>query len=145
MEFTQMKFTTAWLVAREAERRTKKATQRLDARPATELKPRRGESELERRFAALWAEAGGPVLQREFRFHPARKWRADFAHEPSRTLIEIEGGAWGGRHTHGTGFLADAEKYFEAYLLGWKVVRLTKPLIEKHTVAAIVQRCSIAM
>jgi hypothetical protein len=29
-----MKFTTAWLVAREAERRTKKATQRLDARPA---------------------------------------------------------------------------------------------------------------
>lgn len=72
---------------------------------------------------------GGPSLEVEYRFHPVRKWRADYAHHESLTLIEIEGGAWGGRHARGGGFLKDAEKYWEATKLGWKVVRWTAPLI----------------
>jgi hypothetical protein len=48
-------------------------------------------SRLESRFELLWRALGGPVLAKEFRFHPVRKWRADFAHLPSHTLIEIEG------------------------------------------------------
>ena len=48
-------------------------------------------SRLESKFALLWRSLGGPELKREFRFHPERKWRADFAHPASRTLIEIEG------------------------------------------------------
>lgn len=72
---------------------------------------------------------GGPSLEVEYRFHPVRKWRADYAHHGSKTLIEIEGGAWGGRHARGGGFLKDAEKYWEATKLGWKVVRWTSPLI----------------
>jgi hypothetical protein len=44
------------------------------------------------RFETLWRALGGPELDRESRFHPTRRWRADFAHQPSRTLIEIEGG-----------------------------------------------------
>lgn len=64
-------------------------------------------------------------MEREFRFHPVRKWRADFAHLPSRTLIEIEGGIYvNGRHNRGAGFAADLEKYLEASLDGWRVVRL---------------------
>ena len=58
-------------------------------------------SRLESKFALYWRGLGGPELQREFVFHPERKWRADFAHVGSRTLIEIEGGiflAGGGRH-----------------------------------------------
>ena len=65
----------------------------------------------------------------EFRFHPTRKWRSDYVHHESRTLIEIEGGAWGGRHSRGSGFLKDADKYWEAAKLGWKVIRWTAPLI----------------
>jgi very-short-patch-repair endonuclease len=82
-------------------------------------------SRLERRFELLWRAAGGPALEAEFRFHPTRKWRADYAHLESRTLIELEGGVWvGGRHNRATGFVADAEKYLEATLAGWRVVRL---------------------
>lgn len=61
----------------------------------------------------------------EFRFHETRKWRADFAHIESRTLIEIEGGIYvNGRHNRAAGFNADLEKYLEAALLGWRVIRL---------------------
>ena len=82
-------------------------------------------SRLEKRFEMLWRAQGGPELEKEFRFHPVRKWRADFAHLPSRTLIEIEGGIYvNGRHNRGAGFAADLEKYLEASLAGWRVVRL---------------------
>jgi hypothetical protein len=47
-------------------------------------------SRLEERFLMLWKVAEGPPLQREFRFHEKRKWRADFAYLPGRVLIEIE-------------------------------------------------------
>ncbi len=82
-------------------------------------------SRLESRFNLIWLALGGPELEKEFRFHPVRKWRADFAHLPSRTLIEIEGGIYvHGRHNRGAGFAADLEKYLEAALAGWRVVRL---------------------
>lgn len=73
----------------------------------------------------------------EYRFHPVRKWRADYAHEPTRLLIEVEGGAWGGRHSRGGGFLKDAEKYLEATLRGWLVVRLTAPLINTENLLRV--------
>jgi very-short-patch-repair endonuclease len=73
----------------------------------------------------LWEAHGGPPLEKEHRFHPVRKWRADFAHLESRTLIEIEGGIYvNGRHNRGAGFAADLEKYLEAGLAGWRVARL---------------------
>ena len=80
-----------------------------------------------------------PELQREFVFHSERKWRADFAHIESRTLIEIEGGiflAGGGRHNRASGFAADTEKYLEAALAGWRVLRLT----DRQITAPIVER-----
>ncbi len=89
------------------------------------LRHRDHRSRLERRFEFLWLAVQGPALEREFRFHPTRKWRSDFAHIPSRTLIEIEGGIWiNGRHNRGAGFITDIEKYNEATLAGWRVFRL---------------------
>lgn len=60
----------------------------------------------------------------ELRFHPVRKWRADFAMPTARVLIEIDGGAFsGGRHTRGAGFVKDQEKHRAAVIAGWRVLR----------------------
>ena len=102
-------------------------------------------SRLEAKFALYWRGLSGPGLMREFVFHPERKWRADFAHVESRTLIEIEGGIHifgGGRHNRSAGFIADAEKYLEAFLAGWSVVRLTAPQITAPNIERIIRRVS---
>lgn len=66
----------------------------------------------------------------EYRFHPTRKWRFDFADKSRRIAIEVEGGTWaGGRHTRGAGFEGDCEKYNEATRLGWKVYRFTSAMV----------------
>lgn len=106
-------------------------------------KQTRGPSHLEEKFARLWADVGGPPLEREFKFHSQRRWRADFCHAPSRTLIEIEGGAFNGRHTKAKGFLADAEKYLAAYLAGYALIRLTAPQLTTENVTAIALRIAI--
>lgn len=62
----------------------------------------------------------------EYRFNPTRRWRFDWAWPDARIALEIEGGAWTqGRHTRGSGFLADMEKYNAAGLAGWRVFRVT--------------------
>lgn len=68
---------------------------------------------------------------REFKFDPERKWRFDFLIPPN-VGIEIEGGVWSqGRHTRGSGFIADCEKYNSAAMLGYKVLRYTSITIPK--------------
>lgn len=95
-------------------------------------------SSLERRFNLVWRSVKGPELLEEFRFHPVRRWRADFAHADSRTLIEVEGGRHiRGRHNSAAGFAADAEKYLEATLLGWRVMRLTDNQLNPETLGRI--------
>jgi len=85
--------------------------------------------------------ANGPELESEYRFHNKRKWRADFAHLPSRTLIEIEGGIWiQGRHNRAAGFIADLEKYLEAALDGWLVIRLADPQITHDAITRLIER-----
>ena len=100
-------------------------------------------SRLEAKFALYWSGLGGPELRREFVFHPERKWRADFAHLESRTILEIEGGLHvqgGGRHNRAAGFIADATKYCEAFLAGWNVVRLTEAQITAPLIERLIRR-----
>lgn len=108
-------------------------------------------SSLERKFLDVWAWLDGPDLERETMFdaeHSAtlkqaggRKWRADFVHRGTKTMIEIEGGAWtGGRHTRGTGFTEDATKYLRAWELGWSVLRLSEAQITERDVRRIIAK-----
>ena len=98
------------------------------------------ESPLERQFADLWQMIGGPELEREFRFEPMRRWRADFAHLASRTLIEIEGGLYQqGRHNRAHGYQADCEKYNWATMTGWGVIRLTSMMLTPDYVESIIK------
>lgn len=82
-------------------------------------------SALEDAFAAQ-LEAHGIAFVREHKFHPTRRWRFDFALPEHRVAVEVEGGTWnGGRHTRGSGYAKDCEKYAEALCLGWRVLRVT--------------------
>jgi|TARA_R110000824_G_scaffold75309_4_gene191222 very-short-patch-repair endonuclease len=67
-----------------------------------------------------------PSFDIEYRFHPVRRWRFDFAWVEQKVALEIEGGVWsGGRHTNPKGFINDCEKYNSAIVLGWHVLRCT--------------------
>lgn len=88
-------------------------------------------SDLERQFETLWRQLGGEPLKSEYRFHPKRKWRFDFADPFQKIAIELEGGVWtGGRHTRPEGFTKDCEKYNAAALLGWRVFRFTTKMLD---------------
>jgi len=75
------------------------------------------------------AYTGG--YEREYRFHPPRRWRFDFAWTLQQIAVEIEGGTWAkSRHTTGSGFEKDCEKYNQAALDGWLVLRFTSSHID---------------
>jgi len=86
-------------------------------------------SEPEEELAWQLTGAGIP-FRREVRFHPRRKYAADFAvgERPEVLLVEVEGQ---GRHQRRVGFEADAEKYAEALMLGFVVLRVTPRHIQK--------------
>ncbi len=78
------------------------------------------------RFEQLLRSVGLPSPVREHRFHPVRRWRFDYAWPEEKVALEVEGGVWtGGRHTRGSGYVADLEKYNAATVAGWRVVRVT--------------------
>lgn len=69
---------------------------------------------------------------REFQFHPVRKWRFDFAFPLQKVGIECEGGIWvNGAHNRGAHFTSDCEKYNTAALMGWRVLRFTADMVNR--------------
>lgn len=62
----------------------------------------------------------------EYRFHPKRRWRFDFAIPELMIGIEYEGlVSEKSGHTTFKGYTKDTEKYNEAQKLGWIVLRYT--------------------
>ena len=85
-------------------------------------------SGLEEGFLRLWRSVCGELQEpvREFRFHPTRKWRFDFAWPNVKLAVEIDGMArGGGRHQRYAGFTRDAEKGRAATELDWQVLHFT--------------------
>lgn len=74
----------------------------------------------------------------EYKFHPERKWKFDFAILDHKIAVEKEGGIFGhgpkckscglrkrGAHSSAKGILRDMEKYNAATMMGWKILRYT--------------------
>ena len=90
-----------------------------------------GSSALELQMLAQIRSANMPEPLTEYRFHPTRRWRFDFAYPDRMVAIEVEGGIWSrGRHTRGKGFEEDCRKYNEAACLGWRVIRVTGGMLD---------------
>ena len=91
----------------------------------------------------LWQTqaAGLPDPAREFRFHPTRRWRFDLAWPDGHVAVEVEGGVYvAGRHSRGVGFESDCEKYSEAMVLGWRVLRVTPRQIKSGQALGWIER-----
>lgn len=91
-------------------------------------------------FLGACLAAGLPAPVPEFRFHPGRCWRLDYAWPDHKLALEVEGGVWtGGRHTRGAGFLRDMEKYNALAVAGWRLLRCTPADVRGLKVLAVVK------
>lgn len=80
----------------------------------------------------IWRPYGIETPAKEFRFHPERRWRFDYAWPNWRVAVEIEGGIWNrGAHVRGAHFLSDCEKYNSAGKIGWRVFRFSPQQLKK--------------
>lgn len=77
----------------------------------------------------------------EMRFHPTRMWRFDLAWPSVRVAVECDGGIYsGGAHVRGGHVESDAEKVSEAACLGWRVLRVTRKMIDDGRAVRLVER-----
>ena len=84
---------------------------------------------------------GLPHPDREVRFHPVRRWRLDLAWPALKVAAEVEGGTWvSGRHSRGAGLSGDCEKYNEATLAGWRVLRFPADQRRDGRAIAVLER-----
>ncbi len=77
-----------------------------------------------------------PEPQLEYQFHANRRWRFDFCWKQQLVACEVEGGIWmqtdkgySKGHAHPARFESDCEKYNEAALYGWLIIRVTPEMI----------------
>lgn len=102
--------------------------------------PRR-QSDGERALETQLRMVGVPAASPEYRFDPSRLWRFDFAWPDLMVAAEVEGGTWtGGRHNRGTGFELDCDKYNEAAIRGWLVLRVTTEMVSDGRAVTLVGR-----
>lgn len=99
-------------------------------------------SELEFAFETQLKMMSYPIPEREYKFHPDRRFRFDFAWPDYKTALEVEGGVWmkRGRHTTGSGFTSDAVKYNLAAIDGWLVLRVTGQMVKNGEAIGFLER-----
>ena len=81
---------------------------------------------LKEQLLRSWLESENIDYKPEYVFCDGRRWRFDYALPEHKIAVEIEGGCFmfgGGGHNRGAAMRKDMEKYNEAAMLGWKVLR----------------------
>ncbi|WP_025139659.1 hypothetical protein [Achromobacter sp. DH1f] len=103
---------------------------------ATPSKPRPpgAPSQAEEKFAIDLRALRIAAPEREYRLHPTRAFRFDFAWPElpcgRRLAVEIEGGIHSrGRHVRPQGYKRDLEKYNSAISMGWTLLRFSPDMV----------------
>ena len=74
-------------------------------------------------FLAALHSAQIPIPIPEFKFHPIRRWRFDYAWPAAMVALEVQGGIWtGGRHSRGAAMVKEWEKLNMAAVMGWRLI-----------------------
>lgn len=94
------------------------AIEEVTTPPKRTGRPKSGPSELELMFAKQLTVLGIQPPQREFKFHPNRDWRLDYAWPDRRLAVEVQGMP----HRIRERFLSDVEKLAMAQIHGWRVL-----------------------
>lgn len=77
-------------------------------------------------FNAICRAWGLPEPVPEYRFHPVRRWRFDWAWPDRLVALEVNGGVFtAGRHSRGVGQTKDFEKWSHAAVAGWRLLHVT--------------------
>ena len=112
----------------------------------------RGGKSKSEELLALQLRAAAPHLsvQRQYRFHPVRKWRSDFWiwdpvwPERGPLLVEVEGvrheGRKAGGHRSVEGMERDAEKYAEAVIMGFALMRVVPKMVRDGRALQYIER-----
>jgi hypothetical protein len=88
----------------------------------------------------LFQRVGIPGPITEFKFHPTRLWRFDYAWPDRKLALEVDGGIWtGGRHVSAQGFHKDMEKKNAAAILGWRILYITPKSVGTILMTSLVQ------
>lgn len=81
------------------------------------------------------------LIETEFRFHPPRRWRWDYAVPSMKLAIEYHGGIYsGGRHVRGIGFEKDREKMNTGQLDGWTILELTEEMVKSGKAYEMIEK-----
>jgi G:T-mismatch repair DNA endonuclease (very short patch repair protein) len=114
-------------------------------------------SELEDALAKQLDDAG-LKYERQYKFHPTRRWKADFAFPEEMVLVEVQGSTWArmgakkcpvckqipkGRHGMGAGFEKDRIKMNEAQLKGWLVLEVTAGMVKDGSALEFINRALV--
>lgn len=93
---------------------------------------------------AVQLEQAGIPFEREVRFSPPRKWRADFAvaatdDSPSLLLVEVDGGGFTGGHRRFGRMDEECEKGNAAALMGYRVLHFTPAMVDDGRALAVIR------
>ena len=92
-------------------------------------------------FTAICKSDIGVECVREYRFHPTRKWRFDYALPEHKIAVEVDGGVWiNGRHNRASGYVKDLEKFNAAAATGWVVLKFTPDELYKTATFDLIRK-----
>ena len=84
-----------------------------------------------------------PAPVSEFRFHPVRKWRFDFAFVEQKVAIEYQGGIYQqGKQGHQTtsGIVRDCLKFSEAAAMGWRMLLVNAGMVRDGSAVTLIEK-----
>jgi very-short-patch-repair endonuclease len=84
-------------------------------------------SHIEQQLSLQMRASGVPEPVHEYRFHPVRRWRFDFAWPDRMLAAEVEENG-------------DCDKYNTATLMGWRVLRFSGAMVDNGEALATIEQ-----